>query len=339
MCLTLKRYLIGKLITLFYEPTILKEWGITCFKMTLFAINFLFFPVTSVAIDAFRCTEDPATGVSYNSQYHLNFYKFILFLFYYSQIPICTLWFYFLGRPSSGNCFLCFWCYVALYISHFQIQSKVVSLHTKHFLIILWYYKSSNIAPGTFAYAIHEAFGFFFLHFRDRYYWFSLVILLRRFAISLIVSLVRIDSVLSFGLNGLILCSSIVLVLFKRPFRTHTDNMLEIVSVLCAFFIYSISVLLTVPEFAYGHVVVEVIHFLVNLTVLFFGWFVLYFLYILLVLSSFHFRVSFLFSNIIYFFYFAGVIVVHLWTDTWWPNNYCPKSKGTVLCKDKEKED
>jgi hypothetical protein len=66
-----RRYAVGKLYVLIARrtPMILHEWEITCAKMALFVINLLFFPITSGAINAFRCSKDPATGISYNAQY------------------------------------------------------------------------------------------------------------------------------------------------------------------------------------------------------------------------------------------------------------------------------
>lgn len=121
--------------------------------------------------------------------------------------------------------------------------------------------------PGTLPYIIHKAFGFFFLQYRDRYFWFSIIVLSRRFVISLITSLVDINSVLSFGLNNLVLVVSAVVVLVKRPFRTHIDNLMECATILCAIFVYGMAVLMSVPEFDYGAVVIEVFYFLINILV------------------------------------------------------------------------
>lgn len=230
-------YVVGKLYTYTAHrvPTILHEWEITCLKMALFVINLLFFPITSSAINAFRCTADPVTGISYNTQYP------------YSECGSISL----AGRV------------IALLV----YSAGVVFLFGG---LILYYITKSNgdDKPGTATYVIQKSFGFFFLHFRDRYFWFSLAILLRRFIISLITSLVRVNSVLSFGLNNLVLVGSAMVVLIKRPFRTHVDNLLECSTILAALFIYGAAVLMSAPGFTYGAVVIEVFYFLVNVLVL-----------------------------------------------------------------------
>lgn len=75
---------------------------------------------------------------------------------------------------------------------------------------------------------IWACFSFFFSPFKDQYTIFSVLILLRRLAISLIVSLVPVNSSLAYGLNSLVLASSHIIFMFTRPYKTETDNNLEL---------------------------------------------------------------------------------------------------------------
>ena len=87
---------------------------------------------------------------------------------------------------------------------------------------------------------LFRSFSFFFMPFQDRFKFFSVVILFRRYLISLLVSVLPVNSSISFGLNSLVLTISHLVVLYLRPYEFDSDNNLEIAMSGIVLFAYGI---------------------------------------------------------------------------------------------------
>jgi len=214
---------------------IFREWEISCLRALLFTLNFLYFPVTSTAIDSFRCAKDPVTGISYNTEHPYE---------ECSAIPLAV-------RISA---------FLLFSVGMVVIFSALIAAFSRD--------RKNKNTPGTLAYVIHKSLGFFFAHFRDRYLWFSIAMLLRRFLISLISSLIRVDSSLSFGLNTVVLSAYSIFVVVRQPFRTRSDNVMEAISTQSCVLVYGLVVVMSVPGYSYGVAVVDVFYYFVNISML-----------------------------------------------------------------------
>ncbi len=53
-----------------------------------------------------------------------------------------------------------------------------------------------------------------------------------------------------------------------RPYRTSIDNLMETTTIACAMFIYGAAVMMSIPGYGYGAIVVEVFYFIVNVVVM-----------------------------------------------------------------------
>lgn len=115
---------------------------------------------------------------------------------------------------------------------------------------------------------IYRTFGFFFAPYKEKYIYFSVIILLRRFTISILVSLIRVDSALSYGLNNIILCTSLIAIFYTRPFKTTVDNNMEIVTGLALIYAYALALSMGIPSLSYGAAAMQVIYFIVNIAVI-----------------------------------------------------------------------
>ena len=84
LALTTLVYFGGKLAVLIYdrfkfsvdekeEAKTLIWWKFMCGRVCLFLINFLYFPVVTLALSVFNCDKDPATGLSYPNEKKLRF--------------------------------------------------------------------------------------------------------------------------------------------------------------------------------------------------------------------------------------------------------------------------
>lgn len=138
-----------------------------------------------------------------------------------------------------------------------------------------------------------------FLHYRKKYNLYSIVVLFRRFILSLLISVIRVNSVLSFGLVSAVLVYiyiyksyyiiiyyinhdqiqvvSITINHIVQPFRTVRDNHLETLTLLAALFAYTLAFTLSIDELDYGAIPIVVFYFSVNVGIVI--WCALEFIY------------------------------------------------------------
>eukprot|EP00026_Physarum_polycephalum_P000757 Phypoly_transcript_00758.p1 GENE.Phypoly_transcript_00758~~Phypoly_transcript_00758.p1 ORF type:complete len:1267 (+),score=133.81 Phypoly_transcript_00758:402-3803(+) len=204
-----------------------EEWGIFCTKIGLYALNILYFPVVSSASNAFRCERDPGDGLEYNSAYPYALCD---------DVP--------LGVRAAA---------LVLY------GGGIMGIF---FILVVIYMRNPN--PNGL---IFKCANFFFDTFQDKYTFFSVLILIRRLVISLIISLLPVNSSLSFGLNALVLTISHLVIMYTKPYKSKTDNDLEIVLGALLLFAYGLALVISQQNLQYGAVPVEVLYFITNLGV------------------------------------------------------------------------
>jgi len=212
-------------------PTLMQDWEITCLTMGLFAVNFLFFPVSSTAINAFRCTADPVTGIQYNSAYP------------YVECDAIPL----------GNRIVALILYSGGILTIFST------------LLVTYNRSEPGSAVETL---IQKSFGFFFQHFKKKYNYFAIIVLCRRFVLSLLISLIKVQSVLSFGLVCAVLFGYSAVAVLVQPFKTQRDNYLEVITVLASVFAYGLALTLSLDDLNYGSIVATIIYFMLNIVVI-----------------------------------------------------------------------
>lgn len=231
-------YLVGRIAIFIAEkilrrpkPMVLTHWNITSLTMLLFGLNFLFFPISSTAINSFRCSRDPVTNINYNSAYP---YARCDSIAVGNRVAALILF--------SGGLLVIF-------------SSLIVYFN--------------RLQPGDKGYyLIGNSFGFMFLHYRKKYNMFAIIVLLRRFILSLLISLIRVDSVLSFGLISAVLVISITANHLVQPFRSLRDNHLETLTLLAALFAYTLAFTLSIDTLDYGSIPIVIFYFFINISII-----------------------------------------------------------------------
>eukprot|EP01113_Clastostelium_recurvatum_P017783 TRINITY_DN20995_c0_g1_i1.p1 TRINITY_DN20995_c0_g1~~TRINITY_DN20995_c0_g1_i1.p1 ORF type:complete len:267 (+),score=21.21 TRINITY_DN20995_c0_g1_i1:245-1045(+) len=173
------------------------------FRTLLFLMNFLYFPLVTVSIGVFSSLQDPFSSISYIA----------------SQPDV----------PCED---------ISLILRVIVILAYVIGIFAL-FAVLL--YLSRNASSRTTRRSIRQYFGFFFLQYRHHWTYMALVILSRRVLFALLNTLIPEKSIILFTVNMLVLLFSLLMVLYIKPYKTATDNYLDIISTVLLMISYSVA--------------------------------------------------------------------------------------------------
>lgn len=196
---------IAALLGILLFRVILKQsfrwWLIVCGRTWFFLLDFLFFPVLIDCISVFRCEDDPATHISYMSD------------FPYSTCNAVPL-----GQKAG------------------LLVLNLVGIYGLFITLLVLYRRTS----GTRRAHIYTMFGFFFTQYKHEYFYAGIFYLTRRLIFSILNGLLATVSLQLFISNMIFIIFSIMLVYTIRPFKRSVDNYYEVASYVSLAFCYSI---------------------------------------------------------------------------------------------------
>lgn len=211
-------------------------WKRVCGRALLFILNFLYFPVVTTSISAFRCTADPATGISYLTEY---------------QYAPCD-------AVSNG-------------VKVLFIMINMVGLFVL-FTVLVFMYAREGTKDEEHT-NMRKYFSFFVGGFKSRWVYASLGLLVRRLLLSIFTGLLPRDSLEQYAANCFVILISITATTIIQPYKMHVDNLTECVSMVALLVSYSYAQVAIVmgpallKEDSVGHGVGNALWLLINICV------------------------------------------------------------------------